>query len=166
MKEYQACIADIPAERIAYVDETGIEQFLYREYGWSARGVPVMGVVSGRKYKRTGVVAAQMGKSIIAPLQYDGTMDSGLFEAWFVSCLLPKLPHASAIVMDNASFHRKSKLFALAQSAGHRLIFFPPYSPELNSIEHFWAWLKRHLCKILPDYSSFDDALCSAFGGS
>jgi transposase len=145
------------------VDETGIDTCLYREYGWSECGKPLTGTVSGRKFRRTGIVAAQMGKSIIAPLQYDGTMDSTLFEVWFETRLLPSLPKNSMIVMDNASFHRKSKLFPLASQAGVRLVFLPPYSPEYNPIEHFWAWLKRYLRKILPAHSSFDSALHSAF---
>ena len=123
----------------------------------------LLGKVSGRKFKRVGIVAAQMGKSILAPLQYDGTMDSILFEMWFATCLLPNLPKDTVIIMDNASFHRKSKLFPLAEQAGFRLIFLPPYSPEHNPIEHLWAWLKRHLRKILPHHDSFDDALHSAF---
>ena len=163
MTAYLAQIAGTPKEQLVYVDETGIDTCLYREHGWSECGVPIMGTVSGRKYKRTGIVAGQMGKSIVAPLQYDGTMDSVLFESWFTSCLLPSLSSGAVIIMDNASFHRKSKLFPLAQSAGHRLIFLPPYSPEFNPIENFWAWLKRYLRKVLPAYSSFDDALCSAF---
>jgi len=67
------------------------------------------------------------------------------------------------IVMDNASFHSKSRLFFAAQNAGCRVLFLPPYSPELNPIEMFWAWLKRFLRKILPSAPSFDDALCTAF---
>lgn len=67
-------------EQIAYIDETGVDTYLYREYGYSAKGTPIYGRISGRKYKRIGIVAAQMGKKIIAPLQYVGTMDSTLFE--------------------------------------------------------------------------------------
>lgn len=122
-----------------------------------------MGMVSGRKFKRVGIVAAQLGKAVIEPLQYDGTMASVLFEAWFETRLLPALPEKSVIVMDNASFHRKTRLFPLAEQYDHTLIFLPPYSPELNSIENFWAWLKRYLRKILHLHSSFDIALCSAF---
>lgn len=163
LEEYLAEIAGTPSGQIAYVDETGIDTCLYREYGWSARGKVLIGNVSGRKFKRTGIVAAQMGKEILALLQYDGPMDSALFKTWFESRLLPALPENSVIVMDNASFRRKSRLFSLADSAGHRLIFLPPYSPELNPIENFWSWLKRHLRKILRLHSSFDNALCSAF---
>jgi len=145
------------------VDETGIDTYLYREYGWSQRGKLLMSSISGRKFERTGIVAAQMGKSILAPLAYDGTMNSLLFETWFERCLLPALPNAAVIVMDNASFHRKSRLLSLVENSGHRLLFLPPYSPELNPIENFWSWLKRHLRKILPLHRSFYDALCSAF---
>jgi transposase len=149
--------------QIAYVDETGIDQYLYREYGRAKRGIQVPGAISGRKYQRVGIVAAQMGKDILAPLQYDGTMDSSLFELWFETRLLPVLPQCSVIVMDNASFHRKRKLLPLAEKTGHTLLFLPPYSPELNPIEHFWSWLKRHLRKALPDCSSFELAFSACF---
>ena len=145
------------------MDETGIDTCIYREYGWSECGKPVVGTISGRKFKRTSVVAAQMGRSIFSPMQYQGTMDSTLFERWFGEYLLPSLPPNTVIVMDNASFHRKSKLLTMAETAGFRLIFLPPYSPELNPIENFWAWLKRFLRKVLPAHRSFDDALRSAF---
>lgn len=140
-----------------------MDTYLYREYAWSARGETVYGLISGRKYQRTGIVAAQMGKEIIAPLQYNGTMDGVLFELWFEQCLLPALPEQSFIVMDNAAFHRKSRLYSLVQNTGHTLVFLPPYSPELNPIEHFWSWLKRQLRKILPSVTLLDDALFECF---
>ena len=90
-------------------------------------------------------------------------MDSRLFEFWFSNQLLPSLDKGSVIVMDNASFHSKKRLLSAAQSAGCKLLFLPPYSPELNPIEKFWAWLKRFLRKILPATPSFDDALFTAF---
>jgi len=108
-----------------------------------------------KRYARTGIVAALMEESILAPLQYDETMDSGFFEKWFEECLLHELPEKSTIVMDNAAFHRKRKLFTIALKAGHSLLFLPPYSPELNPIENLWSRLKRHLVKILPSHSSF-----------
>jgi transposase len=156
----------IPDEQIVYVDETGIDACLYREYGWSERGAPLIGRISGHKYKRTGIVAAQMGKTILSPLQYDGTMDSILFETWFEICLLPALPEKSVIVMDNASFHRKRKLWGIIENTEHSLIFLPPYSPELNPIENFWSWLKRYLKKVIHLYDSFQQTLCSAFNVS
>ena len=147
---YREEIKDIPPEKIAYVDESGIDTYLYREYGYALRGQQVLGQVRGRKYRRCGIVAAQMGNRILAPFQYNGTMDSRLFEFWFSNQLLPSLEQGTVIVMDNASFHSKKRLLFAAQNAGCRVLFLPPYSPELNPIEKFWAWLKRFLRKILP----------------
>lgn len=159
VRQYQEAIAN----SIAYVDETDIDSYIFREYCRAKRGKKVADRISGKKFKRTGIVAAQIDKKIIAPLLYDGTMDGRLFEFWFENHLLPALPERSVIVMDNASFHRKSTLFQLAQNAGHRLAFLPPYSPELNPIENFWAWLKNRLRKILPFFDSFDLALSDCF---
>ena len=50
---YLEQLADIPHPRIAYVDETGIDSYLYREYAYSERGKPVYGVVSGVNIKKS-----------------------------------------------------------------------------------------------------------------
>jgi len=65
--------------------------------------------------------------------------------------------------MDNATFHRKNKLDALAEKADCTVIFLPPYSPDLNKIEKYWAWLKRQLRKILPKHNEFMGALMGLF---
>ncbi len=145
------------------MDETGIDTYLYREYGYAPMGELVSTRIPGRKYARTGIVAAKLGDKILAPSQYNGTMSHKMFEDWFENMLLPELPKGTVIVMDNASFHRKKQLKLLAKAHECRLIFLPPYSPELNPIERFWAWLKRTLRKILPKLDSFDEALWAAF---
>ncbi len=145
------------------MDETGIDTYLYREYGYAPRGKPVIADINGRKYARVGIVAAQLGHAIIAPFKYSGTMNGTLFEQWFEDQLLPELPEGTVIVMDNASFHRKTRLLCIEQKHNRHIIFLPQYSPELNPIEHFWAWLKRHLKKTLTQYPSFSEALSAAF---
>ena len=60
-----------------------------------------------KKIQTSGLVAAKIGEKIVAPLEYDGTMDSVLFESWFEKCFLPVIKKGTVIVMDNASFHRK-----------------------------------------------------------
>lgn len=140
-----------------------MDTYLYRKYGYAPRGQQVFGQIRGRKYKRCGIVAAKTADKILAPLQYSGTMDSRLFEYWFSNQLLPSLDKGTVIIMDNASFHSKKRLICVAQKADCRIVFLPPYSPELNPIENFWAWLKRFLRKILPSGLSFDDTLSTAF---
>jgi len=45
--------------------------------------------------------------------------------------------------MDNVSFHKRAKTQALIHATGASLLFLPPYSPDLNPIEHDFATLKR-----------------------
>jgi transposase len=37
--------------------------------------------------------------------------------------------------MDNAVFHKSQKTKDLIESVGAKLLFLPPYSPDLNPIE-------------------------------
>jgi transposase len=160
---FQEELKDVSPEQRVYVDETGIDKHLHREYGWSERGKPVQGCISGKKFKRTSIVAAMLGKKVLAPIQYSGTMDGSFFEGWFCEYLLPALPPQSVIIMDNASFHGKKRLLKAIADTDHRLLFLPPYSPELNPIEHYWSMLKRELRKTLPFHPNLDSAISSAF---
>jgi len=160
---YHQSLEKIKLESIVYIDEMGIDVFIYREYAYSKRGVKVIGRLSGKKYRRTSIIAAKFDKNIIAPLQYEGSMGSALFGHWFEFCLIPLLPPASTAILDNASFHNKKRLSLLAHKYGHKIIFLPPYSPELNRIENFWTWLKDKLKKVVHIFDSFDEALRYCF---
>lgn len=46
-------------------------------------------------------------------------------------------------MLDNAAFHHGGRIQAIAQPYGQVLMYLPPYSPELNPIEHFWATFKQ-----------------------
>ena len=109
----------------------------------ATKGKSILGFISGRKCKRVGIVAVKLGKEIIKPLKDSGTMSSELFKLWFEKKILPSLSKDTVIVMDNMFFHRKKHLLCTAQKYGYSLIFLTHYSPELNSTEKFWTWLKR-----------------------
>ena len=114
-----------------YIDETGVETYLHRPYGRSGKDVRVKAKISGKRYLRISLVAAQVGNQLIAPMIYTQTMTSAFFEAWFLRELLPVLNKKSVIILDNARFHRMNKLATLVQERGHELLPLPPYSPEL-----------------------------------
>ena len=126
-------------------------------------GQKVRAKVSGRKFTRVNIVAGICQGKWVAPLQYSGTTDSILFEFWFANCLLKEVGEHSIIILDNATFHRKSVLPNLARQHNCELLFLPPYSPDLNPIEKKWAWLKRTLRNFLSNFNSLDDALWTAF---
>ena len=153
----------LPPERLVYVDECGVDNYLYREFAYSPRGQKVVTKISGKKFKRTNIVAGICRGEWVAPMEYSGTTDSALFEFWFENCLLKEVESESVIVLDNATFHKKSVLPTVAQKYNCKVLFLPPYSPDLNPIEKKWAWLKKRLRKILFDFDSFEQALVCCF---
>ncbi|MFV0294073.1 MAG: transposase [Paracoccus sp. (in: a-proteobacteria)] len=46
------------------------------------------------------------------------------------------------LVLDNASFHKRSDTEKLIAGAGHTLEYLPPYSPDLNKIKPIRAQAK------------------------
>jgi hypothetical protein len=145
------------------VDECGIDQYLYREYAYAPRGQKVVAEISGKKFKRSNFAAGICLGRWVAPIEYNGTTDSVLFEFWFEHCLFEEVNPGSVIVLDNAAFHRKTVLPGLAQQKNCTVLFLPPYSPDLNPIEKKWAWLKKRLRKILPVFDSFELAVRDCF---
>ena len=160
--KYEEEIRDIPKRLRAYVDEAGCDKYMFRPYARAPRGEKVHEDIQGRKFQRSSIVAAKVGHDIIAPLQFQGTMNGDFFEAWFENHLIPALAEDVVIIMDNASFHRKGKLRAIAEKHNRRIIFLPPYSPDLNPIEHFWQWLKKTLGDILQYFSTIEEAMSIA----
>ena len=153
----------VAPDKLVFVDETGIDRFLYREYARAPIGQKVYARISGKKFKRTNIVAGICDGKWVAPLQYNGTTDSILFECWFEKCLMKEVHAGCIIVLDNATFHRKRQLREIAARYSCMVWFLPPYSPDLNPIEKWWAWLKRKLREILHRFLCFDDAVTALF---
>ena len=78
-------------------------------------------------------------------------MNGERFEYFVRTCLLPILlpynginPH-SIVIMDNAAIHHVCPVVRLIQSTGAKLVFLPPYSPDLNPLEPVFGKVKQIL---------------------
>jgi hypothetical protein len=147
-----------------YVDESAVDRFIQRERGRAPRGVKIEDCKRGRKFQRMNVVAGLRDGQTLGVFCYEGTTDSLLFEWWFKEILLKQAPKGCTVILDNASFHRKSALKKLAEEAGLELLFLPPYSPDLNPIEKTWANMKRALRDLLPQFDAAYKAVFVALG--
>ena len=148
-----------PPEKRVYVDESGFHACYDREYGYAPKGEKVLGEISGMKFQRTNLVAAQIGGRTVAPMYYERSTDSAVFEVWFEGRLMPALSPGDVVIMDNAQFHRKGELRKIASRYHILVLFLPPYSPDYNPIEKLWANMKRWLKKNMRYYDSFENAL-------
>lgn len=126
-----------------YIDESGFEPHAMRLFGYSPIGQRIYGLKSGQKRPRTSLLAAQIGRNLEAPLLFQGTCNTEVFNTWIEEQLLPLLHEKSLVIMDNAIFHKSQKTKDLIESKGAKLLFLPPYSPDLNPIEKKFGSLKR-----------------------
>ena len=76
-----------------------------------------------------------------------------------------KLTGPITVVLDNARYQRNQVVQSLAAELGMRLLFLPPYSPNLNLIERLWGFAKRQSVygKYHPTFASFRTAIESTF---
>jgi len=66
---------------------------------------------------------------------------------WVEQQLCPTLGPGDIVILDNLSSHKKPAVRAAIRARGARLLFLPPYSPDLNPIEQVFAKLKHLLRK-------------------
>lgn len=145
-----------------YLDESGINEYLHREYGRDLRGKEVPGEVLGKRFARQSVISALFNGKFLAPMCFEGTCDASLFNAWLKKMLIPHLIPGQVLILDNASFHKSVESQKLVEAAGCKILFLPPYSPDLNPIEKYWANMKKKVREFLREAQTFAEALDKA----
>jgi len=156
-------IKDIPISNLVYLDESGVNENLQREYGWAPRGAKIEGEVSGKTRKRLSMIAALNVQNIKAPFFFEGYTDTEVFNGWIEDCLVPELKVGQTVVLDNASFHKSPQTKNLVESAGCYLKYLPTYSPDFNPIEQQWAILKARIRKHRKQNESINSAISTVF---
>lgn len=86
---------------------------------------------------------------------YKGTANTKLVITWVKELLLPSLNTNSILIWDNATIHRSKELIKLIEKQNHTMLFLPPYSPDLNPIEHKWNELKQRLRRYYDESIDF-----------
>jgi transposase len=78
------------------------------------------------------------------------TANKDRFVRWLKRCLLPKLRPGDVVVMDNLPAHHDPRVRPASAARGVRVVYLPPYSPDLNPIEAGWALQKQHVRRVAP----------------
>jgi transposase len=128
-------------------------------YGWCERGQRFEALKSGRRTGRINMIAAYCQQRLMAPFTVEGSCNRVVFETWLETCLIPVLQPGQVVILDNATFHHGGRIAELIEAVGCRLLYLPPYSPDLNRIEKCWAWLKSRIRQGLSCFDSLRQAI-------
>lgn len=142
---YQYKLSFLDPEKLVFIDESGCDRRVgFRRTAWSPRGITPVQVSRFHRGQRYQILPAFTPNGILHARVFKEATNSEIFED-FISELLPLCERGSVFIMDNASFHRSEKVRQLCDGAGIRLEYLPPYSPDKNPIEEFFAQLKAYI---------------------
>jgi transposase len=144
-KKYQGRLD--PA-RLVFIDETWAKTNMTRTYGRAARGQRLVAKVPHGRWRTLTFLAALRCDRIDAPCVIDGPINGESFLAYIEQVLVPTLGPGDIVIIDNLGSHKGKAVRRAIRTAGAKLFFLPPYSPDLNPIEQAIAKLKAHLRKL------------------
>lgn len=118
-----------------------------RRYGRAPRGQRCRASAPYSHWQVTTFVGALRRGGISATMVIDEPMDGDIFHAYVEQVLVPTLVAGEIVILDNLANHKLPGVEQAVQSAGATVLYLPPYSPDLNPIENFFAKLKTLLRK-------------------
>jgi hypothetical protein len=128
------------------VDETWASINMAPLRGWGPRGQKLIGKSPHGRWRTMTFIAALRCDRIDATYVF-GPINGRTFTAWVEQCLVPTLKPGDVVILDNLGSHKNKAVRHAMRAAGARILFLPPYSPDLNPIEQVFAKLKHLLRK-------------------
>jgi transposase len=141
-KKYQG---RLDPRRLVFIDETWAKTNMAPLRGWAMRGERLRAHVPHGHWKTLTFLAALRCDRIDAPCVFDGPINGESFAAYVRQALVPTLAPGDVVILDNLGSHKGKAVRDAIRAAGARLLFLPPYSPDLNPIEQVFAKLKHLL---------------------
>jgi transposase len=137
----------LDARRLVFIDETWTKTNMAPIRGWGMSGRRLIARVPHGHWKTMTFLAALRVDRIEAPCVFDGPINGETFQLYVEQILVPSLRPGDIVIMDNLGSHRGKAIRSAIASKGARLLFLPPYSPDLNPIEQVFAKLKHLMRK-------------------
>jgi transposase len=133
--------------RLVFIDETGASTKMVRTHARAPKGQRALARQPFGHWKTTTFTAALRHDGLTAPFVLDGPMNREAFLVYVDRVLGPTLKPGDIVVMDNLPAHKGEQVRALIQARDAKLMYLPPYSPDLNPIELAFAKIKGLLRK-------------------
>jgi transposase len=144
-QEFLAAIAEVEPEHLVFLDESGLTTSMTRLYGRAPAGVRIQEATPESHWSVVTLIAGMRLTGMVAPMTISAATDGEIFRAYVEHFLVVALRPGDVVVMDNLSSHKVPGGRERIAAAGAKLLYLPPYSPDLNPIEKAWSKIKQIL---------------------
>ena len=144
-EEFADAVSQVDPAKLVFVDESGATTSLTRTRARSERGMRIEGLVPGGHWKVTTMIGAVRSGGVAVVGSIEAPTDGPTFLAFVRDGLAPALRPGDVVVMDNLGAHKVKGVRETIERAGARLLYLPPYSPDLSPIEPCWSKVKSWL---------------------
>lgn len=148
--DWQSSQDRIDPERLVFLDETSLKTNLTRLRGWADGGQRLVEAIPAGKWQTNTLVHAIALDGTRAAMVLDGPINGPSFAGFCRWLLAPQLHAGDLLVMDNLSSHKNRSAMEAIEAVGAKVVFLPPYSPDLNPIENVFSKIKQLVRRLRP----------------
>ena len=131
-----------------FLDESGVNTGMTRLYGRGKGGDRVVDYTPDVRFERTTILSSVRANGDMVPFVFEGALNGDIFKEYVAKCLAPTLKAGDIVIMDNLSSHKVKGVVEPILAVGAKVLYLPPYSPDLNPIEMMWSKIKAYLRKV------------------
>jgi len=135
-------LKDVALKDVVVLDESYATTTFTRLRGRCRLNQRLVQRVPAGHWKRLTLLAAITISGVLAAASINAATDTQVFQCFISDCLVPALRPGMVVVMDNLSSHKVAGIRAAIESAGCRLVYLPPYSPDMSPIENIFSKAK------------------------
>jgi transposase len=132
---------------LKFVDESSVNLAMTRRYGRAPAGQRAVGSVPQHDGPHVPMLGALGVQGLQAVMTVDSATDADVFRPYMKQVLGPTLTQGDMVVMDNLQAHQAVGVQQAIARRGARLLYLPPYSPDLAPSEPCWSKVKPALRK-------------------
>ena len=143
---YRLWSLSVDPRNLVFIDETGIHLGMTRLYGRATIGERLYDSdAPGNRGQNISLIGGMTIDGLIASLSIVGSVNTDVFLFYIQEVLIPQLWVGAIVLMDNLPVHHAGVIREAIEAVGAKLVFLPPYSPDLSPIELCWSKLKQLL---------------------
>jgi transposase len=153
-KDFVTKIKEEDITKIISIDESGFNKLIQKSKGLSKRGSTIHCPVKSVKNINVSLIMAITTEKILHHKELTESVNGDIFFSFIKDVINTLTEEGYIFLFDNVAFHKKKEMLEYITEKGHRYMFSPPYSPNLNPIENTFSIIKHQYYKNIKEEPS------------